>query len=72
MVALSNVKISGAPGALASGADITNALMFMYMSSRVSENTPAMVLTASFNLSVSMPTAPNHNCSPVPIANRAV
>ena len=69
---LSNVKISGAPGALASGADITNALMFMYMSSRVSENTPAMVSTAPRNSVVVMPTAPSHNCSPVPIANRAV
>ena len=69
---MSNVNISGAFGADASVAEITNAWMFISMSSSVSRKMSCIVVTAVFIASVEMPTAPIHSVSLLPMANNAV
>lgn len=69
---LSNVNMSGAPGALASGAEIIKPFTFIIMSSRVSENIWLTVSIAFCRAVVEMPVAPIHKVSFVPIANNSV
>ena len=65
---LSNVKMSGDAGFVASGADIMNPCTVISMSSKVSANTCLTTFKAASKILVFMPTAPIHTFSFVPIA----
>ena len=69
---VSNVNIWGALGATMSGGNTTKPLMFITISSNVSENIWPMVSIAVCMADVGTPTAPIHNVSFVPIANSDV
>ena len=69
---VSNNNISVVFVVVASGAAIINPVIFITMSSRVSENTWVNFSMAVCNAAVGTPTAPMYNVSFVPIANRDV
>ena len=69
---VANVKMSGAPGDAASGAEITKPFTLIKMSSNVSAKTWFSASIADCNVRVSMPDAPIQSTSSVPIAVREI
>ena len=69
---LSNVKISGADGLSASGADMIKPFTVISMSSNVSENICCSLSITVCSASVVMPMAPIHTVSFAPMANREI
>ena len=69
---LSNVKISGADGVSASGADMIKPFTVISMSSSVSENICCILSIKVFSASVVIPVPPIHTVSFAPMANREI